>query len=142
MEKELREYIRHDRYPVLTGRFESKLAVETAMTTAPITEAEAQAYLGDLLLHSNRADGETYLKKALTLDPDLPMANASLAMLLLRQGKTDRSSQAVGACGCELAELSDSLLLRVRTQPAKQRRRRPNCFLALRQKPRRRCVRS
>jgi len=88
MEKELRAYIGHDRYPVFTGSFQSKLTFETEMQSAPITEAEAQAYLGDLLLHAHRADGEAYLKKALTLDPNQPMANASMAMMLLRQGKT------------------------------------------------------
>jgi len=87
MEKELREYIKHDRYPVFTGHFQSKLVVETDMQVAQIGEAEAQAYLGDLLLHSHRAESETYLKKALSLDPNEPLANASLAMLLLRQGK-------------------------------------------------------
>ena len=93
MEKELREYIKHDRYPILTGHFESKLVVEKEMQAAPITEAEADAYLGDLLLHSRRADSESYLQKSLTLDPNLPMANASLAMLRLRQGKVDQARQ-------------------------------------------------
>jgi hypothetical protein len=87
MEKELREYVKRDRYPVMTGRFESKVVVESDMQAAPVSEAEAQAYLGDLLLHIHRAESETYLKKALSLDPNEPMANASLAMLLLRQGK-------------------------------------------------------
>ena len=58
MEKELRAYIGRDRYPVFTGSFQSKLTFETEMQSAPITEAEAQAYLGDLLLHAHRADGE------------------------------------------------------------------------------------
>lgn len=93
MEKELREYIRHDRYPVMTGQFKSKLVVETDMQAAPISEAEAQAYLGDLLLHSNRADSEGYLQKSLALDPNLPMANASMAMLRLREGKTAQAQQ-------------------------------------------------
>jgi tetratricopeptide (TPR) repeat protein len=87
MEKELREYIKHDRYPVLTGHFESKVVVESDMQAAPISEAAAQSYLGDLLFHIHRADSEAYLKKALSLDPNEPLANASLAMLLLRQGK-------------------------------------------------------
>ena len=87
MEKELREYIKHDRYPVLTGRFESKVVVESDMQAAPVSEAAAQSYLGDLLFHIHRAESETYLKKALSLDPNEPLANASLAMLLLRQGK-------------------------------------------------------
>ena len=87
MEKELREYIKHDRYPVLTGRFESKVVVESDMQAAPITEAAAKSYLGDLLFHIHGAESEAYLKKALSLDPNEPLANASLAMLLLRQGK-------------------------------------------------------
>ena len=61
MEKELREYVRQDRYNIMRGHFERKLETDTAIQTAPISEAEAQAYLGDLLLHSNRKDSETYL---------------------------------------------------------------------------------
>jgi len=87
MEKELRAYIQRDRYPILNGSFTSKVDYDTAMESAPITEAEAQAYLGDLLLKSNRADCEGYLQKALALDPDLAMANASLGLLRVRQGK-------------------------------------------------------
>ncbi|HEX3282085.1 MAG TPA: tetratricopeptide repeat protein [Pyrinomonadaceae bacterium] len=87
MENELRAYIKHDRYPVLTGRFENKVVVESDMQAAPISEAAALAYLGDLLLHIHRGDSEAYLKQALLLDPNEPLANASLAMLLLKQGK-------------------------------------------------------
>lgn len=91
MEKELRVYIQRDRYPILTGSFQSSFGYDSAMQTAPITEAEAQAYLGDLLLKSNRADAEVYLQKALALDPDLPMANASLGLLRVRQGKHEEA---------------------------------------------------
>ena len=70
MEKELRAYIQRDRYPIFSDSFESKVGYDSAMQSAPITEAEAQAYLGDLLLKSNRADAEVYLQKALALDPD------------------------------------------------------------------------
>src|SRR6185503_213730 len=93
LEKELREYIKHDRYPVVNGHFKNKLTFETDMQAAPVTEAEAQAYLGDLLLHSNRAESEGYLQKSLALEPSLPMANASMAMLRLREGKTDQARQ-------------------------------------------------
>jgi len=95
MEKELRQYISHDRYPVMTGHFESKLGFDTEMQAAPITEAEAQAYLGDLLLHSHRTDSEAYLQKALALDPNLAMANASMGMLQVRQGKTDEARKSL-----------------------------------------------
>ena len=91
MEKELRNYIQRDRYPILSGSFQSKVGYDSAMQAAPITEAEAQAYLGDLLLKSDRADAEIYLQKALALDPDLPMANASLGLLRVRQGKHDEA---------------------------------------------------
>jgi FimV-like protein len=91
MEKELRAYIQRDRYPILSGSFQSKVGYDSAMQAAPITEAEAQAYLGDLLLKSNRADAEVYLQKALALEPDLPMANASLGLLRVRQGKHDEA---------------------------------------------------
>lgn len=91
MEKELRAYIQRDRYPILSGSFQSKVGYDSAMQAAPITEAEAQAYLGDLLLKSYRSDAEVYLQKALALDPDLPMANASLGLLRMRQGKHDEA---------------------------------------------------
>ncbi len=87
MEKDLREYVRQDRYRVMQGHFEHKLQTDTEMQTAPVSEAEAQAYLGDLLLHSNRAEAESYLQRALTLDPNLAMAHASLGVLRFRQGK-------------------------------------------------------
>jgi len=91
MEKELDAYVQRDRYPILNGSFQSKVGYDSAMQAAPITEAEAQAYLGDLLLKSNRPDSEVYLQKALALDPDLPMANASLGLLRVRQGKHDEA---------------------------------------------------
>lgn len=95
MEKELREYIKHDSYPMMSGHFENKLGVDTAMQSTPITEAEAKAYLGDLLLHSHRAEAEGYLKKALELDPKLAMAHASMGMLRVREGKSTEARQSL-----------------------------------------------
>ena len=91
MEKDVRAYIKHDSYPVTSGRFEQKIDFDTELNVTPLTEADAQAYLGDLLLHSNRADSEQYLKKALALEPNHAMANASLAMLRVREGKIDEA---------------------------------------------------
>ena len=93
MEKELREYIKRDRYPVMSGHFEAKLDVDKAMQAAPLTEAEALGYLGDLLLHSNRVESETYLQKALALNPNLALANASMGMVRIRQMKTAEARQ-------------------------------------------------
>ena len=91
MEKDVRAYIKHDSYPVTSGRFEQKIDFDTELNVTSLTEADAQAYLGDLLLHSNRADSEQYLKKALALEPNHAMANASLAMLRVREGKIDEA---------------------------------------------------
>jgi tetratricopeptide (TPR) repeat protein len=91
MEKELRNYVKQSRYNVLSGHFQQKLETDTGMESAPISEAEAQAYLGDLLLHSRRKDSEIYLLKALKLDPNLAMAHASLGMLRFYEGKIDEA---------------------------------------------------
>lgn len=95
MEQELRSYVQRDRYPAVSRNFSTRVGYDTAMQTAPMSEAEVQAYLGDLLLHSNRDDCEAYLQKALTLDPDLPMANASLGMLRVRQGKSEEARKSL-----------------------------------------------
>ena len=87
MEKDLRNYIQQDRYNVTRGHFERKLELDTNFQTKALTEAEGQAYLGDLLLHSYRKDAYTYLEKALQLDPNLAMAHTSLGMAYFREGK-------------------------------------------------------
>jgi tetratricopeptide (TPR) repeat protein len=89
MESELRAYIKQDRYVVMERNFESKLESAREMQSTPISEAEAIAYLGDLMLHCNRPEAETYLRKALVLDPNLAMAHASLGVFLFRHGKAD-----------------------------------------------------
>lgn len=91
MEKELRSYVKNDRYNYVKGHFEKKLELDVSAEAKPLSEAEAQAYLGDLLLHSNRKEAQTYLEKALKLDPNLGMAHASLGMLYFREGKTDEA---------------------------------------------------
>ncbi len=92
MEKDLRDYVKKDRYNVIDGHFEQKLALDTTTEATPLTEAEAQAYLGDLLLHSNRKDAYTYLEKAVKLDPNLAMAHASLGMAYFREGKINEAN--------------------------------------------------
>src|SRR5688500_16587376 len=91
MEKDLREYVTQDRYNYIKAHFEKKIELDATTEAKPLTEAEAQAYLGDLLLHSNRADAEKYLLNALKLDPNLGMAHASLGMLRFREGKAEEA---------------------------------------------------
>jgi len=83
----LRNYVKQDRYNIIRGNLAQKIELDATVETKPLTEAESQAYLGDLLLHSNRKEAYTYLEKALKLDPDLPMAHASLGMAYFREGK-------------------------------------------------------
>jgi tetratricopeptide (TPR) repeat protein len=92
MEKDLREYIRKDRYNIMRGHFERKIELDETTEATVLSEAEAQAYLGDLLLHSNRKEAYTYLENALKLDPNLAMAHASLGMAYFREGK-DKEAQ-------------------------------------------------
>lgn len=87
MEKELRDYVKQDTYNTRSVTFNKKLELDTAAEAKVLSEAEVQAYLGDLLLHSNRAEAHAYLEKALQLDPNLGMAHASLGMAYFREGK-------------------------------------------------------
>jgi predicted Zn-dependent protease len=58
------------------------------MMARTLQEAEAEFYLGDMLLHDNRfSDAESHLKTALRLDPNLAVAQASMGRLLVQQNK-------------------------------------------------------
>ena len=88
MENELRMYVRRDRYPTISGVLESKLGFDVDMKTSRLSEAEAQAYLGDLMLQGDRIEAEHYIQNALALDRNVAMAHASLGLLRARQGKS------------------------------------------------------
>jgi tetratricopeptide (TPR) repeat protein len=88
VEKELKDYVRQTSYPAKRVTFERKLELDSEMTTATLSEAEVQAYLGDLLVHLNaQPDAEKRLQQALALDPDSSIANASMGILRSRQGR-------------------------------------------------------
>jgi tetratricopeptide (TPR) repeat protein len=94
MEKELKSYIQGANYMATVGTLRNKLEFDSEIKSAPLSEAEAQAYLGDLLLHTQHlTDAEARLQQALSLDPNLPMAHASLGMLRFRQGRFDEARQ-------------------------------------------------
>jgi tetratricopeptide (TPR) repeat protein len=92
MEGELRKYVQRSTYPGTIFELAQPLEFDTEMQTKPLSEAEAQAYLGDLLYHTNRADdSEAYLKQALTLAPDLPLAEAALGRVRVHQKRYDEA---------------------------------------------------
>jgi len=91
MDRELRDYVRQNRYRYTRDTLAEKIKLDTTTEAKPLTDAEAQAYLGDLLLHGNHPDAVKYLENALKLDPNLAMAHASLGMLRFREGRTDEA---------------------------------------------------
>lgn len=95
MEKDLRNYVKQDRYNVVRGHFEKKIELDMTAEATVLTEAEAQAYLGDLLLHAHIKDAYKYLEKALKLDPNLAMAHASLGMAYFYEGKADEARKSL-----------------------------------------------
>jgi tetratricopeptide (TPR) repeat protein len=96
LEKELKNYIEGHTFRMQIATFEHKLEFDREMTAAPLTEAAAQGYLGDLLLHTNRlTDAELRLQQALALDPHLTQAQASLGILRARQGRFDDANKAL-----------------------------------------------
>jgi tetratricopeptide (TPR) repeat protein len=92
MERELKRYVEQKTYKYSLVTFKDKLVFESEMQTSPLSEAESNAYLGDLLYHTNRADdAEAYLQKAVALKPDLSMANTTFGMVKIRQRKFDEA---------------------------------------------------
>jgi tetratricopeptide (TPR) repeat protein len=86
LEKELKKYVQRDTYPVTIATFTRKLEFDAEMQSSTLTEAEALATLGDLLLHINRLeDAEARLQQAVTLDPKLSAAQSSLGIIRLKQ---------------------------------------------------------
>ncbi len=86
IEKELAQYISRNYYPVRYSTLNQQVDSDKEMQSAPVSEAQTQSFLGDLLLHSNRLDdAESYLNQALTLDANLASAHSSLGLLRARQ---------------------------------------------------------
>ncbi|MBO0723201.1 MAG: DUF1570 domain-containing protein, partial [Blastocatellia bacterium] len=80
IEKELKNYIGRNSYPAEIFTSQQKMEFDSTMESGQISEAEWNYYLGDLLLHLYRTDSEKYLQKAISLDPNLAVAYASLGM--------------------------------------------------------------
>ncbi len=88
MEAALRKYVSQNQYTYDQFTLNSKLTIAADMQSAPLDEADTNAYLGDLLYHSNRADdAEPFLLAALKLRPDSGMANITLGMVKIKQRK-------------------------------------------------------
>lgn len=93
MEKELREYINRDSYKVELVTVNEKLQLDTAMQASLLSDAEAQYYLGDLLLHMRRNEAEEFLQKSIGLDPKLALPHSSLGVLRMQQKRVAEAKQ-------------------------------------------------
>ena len=92
MEKELSKYFSQNSYKYQIIDFKNKLLFENQMQTTPLSEAESNAYLGDLLFHNHRVDdAEPFLQKSIALDPKQSAAYTTLGMVRFRQGKFDEA---------------------------------------------------
>jgi tetratricopeptide (TPR) repeat protein len=88
LEEELRQYVKRGKYAEQSVTFEQPLEFDTSVQSASLAEAEAQFYLGDLLLHADRLEAaEAYLLNALKLDENLALAHTALGRLRLRQNR-------------------------------------------------------
>jgi len=92
IEEEVREYIRkRNSWPTMKVQSRDTLQVDVrSINVATLTEGDSEFYLGDLLLHLNRlSDAEPHLTSATTKSPNLVPAQASLAVLRVRQKRYD-----------------------------------------------------
>ncbi len=94
MEKALKKYVEQRSFVGTLVTLPQKLAFDTEMATVPLSEAEANAYLGDLLYHTHEYEtAETYLQKAVALDVNSSLANTSLGLIKMRQRKFDEAKK-------------------------------------------------
>src|ERR1041384_21124 len=88
IERELTTYVARGEYPVRVIALDDRSSTEPELPEQSLSEAEAQYYLGDLLLHIERPeDAAKYLQRAVALEPQLAEAHASLGMARVRQGR-------------------------------------------------------
>lgn len=96
LEEKLFEYVRRGEYATRELAAGEGAAREAELKVAPLAEAEAEFYLGDLLLHVDHfAEAETRLRRALALDPASGRAHTSLGMALARQRRFRAARQSL-----------------------------------------------
>ena len=92
MAAELSTYVRRGGYTERSEDFERALDFDAELSARPLTEAEALAHLGDLLLQSDRPEeAEAYLRRALERDAAHATAHISLGILRLRQNRLEEA---------------------------------------------------
>jgi tetratricopeptide (TPR) repeat protein len=88
LERELFEYLRLFTMGYYRVTLTERIGDDRVVRGSPVSEGQAAAYRGDLLLHMGRADvAEKELATAMALDPALPGPYASMGVLRLREKK-------------------------------------------------------
>ncbi len=92
MEKELRNYVRQRRFYGTFVELREPLNVESGFSSKKISEADSNAYLGDLLYHMHeKEDAEKYLTASLAADPNNLRANVAMGLLRVSQERKDEA---------------------------------------------------
>jgi cytochrome c-type biogenesis protein CcmH/NrfG len=91
LEQELAQYIRQVAFPAIQFNFDEKVGAGRVGRGEPIADADARAYLGDLLsrMRGSADQGKAMLSKLLAERPDSVRAAVSLGMLHLRERHVD-----------------------------------------------------
>ena len=86
MERELKKYVEQRSFRNQVATFKNKLIFDGEMQSAPVTEADAKAVLGDLLFHTNRLpEAAALLEEAIRLDADSSAAHTTLGLIKAKQ---------------------------------------------------------
>ena len=94
LERRLAAYVRARKYPERLMSLAEPPQPSPSAEVRLLSEAETQAQLGDLLLHTDRSDeAGAYLQRALALDPNLAAARISLGLLYLREGRLTEAKE-------------------------------------------------
>ena len=92
LEREVQLYVQRQVYSYGYVDFDARVATQVNAPITRVSDAEADAWLGDLLLHQSRSqEAVARIEKALAVDPNLALAHASLGALKLRENKTDEA---------------------------------------------------
>jgi len=89
LEREVQAYVQQLSHQFTMFNFKEDLVRRIESRASRISDAEADAWLGDLLAHMRRdEEAAVRLERALAADSGLALAHASLGALQIRQGKT------------------------------------------------------
>ncbi len=94
LENAVKNYVKQNQFATAKHELKDKFASDFEMRAAPLGEAAANAYLGDLLQHDNRLDEAVrLLDQALAFDPNSALAHAALGMTKVRKNDFETAAR-------------------------------------------------